>query len=189
MTTEGMSECLDAFIVALDQACDGQEKRWYASTLELQLASLAFCRACRSVQTLHVRVDQQTPPSLWSPLSSQTTANESSGEVLISNRIPAVQAYGATWLRGIWCAERLASVLWLQRLKRLVVDVDTAVNTVSWPASLQRLLFGNSFNQPITGIVLPASLQQLTFGWDFDQPIAEVEWPASLQQLSFKEQF
>ncbi|CAM9800715.1 unnamed protein product [Ectocarpus sp. 12 AP-2014] len=42
MTTEGRSECLGAFIVALNQTCDGQEKRWYASTPELQLVSLEF---------------------------------------------------------------------------------------------------------------------------------------------------
>lgn len=41
---------------ALNQACEGEEKRWYTSTLELQLASLAMCKACRSVPTWHVRV-------------------------------------------------------------------------------------------------------------------------------------
>ncbi|CAN0512055.1 unnamed protein product, partial [Ectocarpus sp. 12 AP-2014] len=39
-TTRGRSDCLDVFMVALNQACDGQDKRWYASTLELQLVSL-----------------------------------------------------------------------------------------------------------------------------------------------------
>ncbi|CAN0090492.1 unnamed protein product [Ectocarpus sp. 12 AP-2014] len=55
MISEGSSEHLDAFIVALNQTCDGGEKRWYASTLELQLASLEFvgradaCRPCTCV--------------------------------------------------------------------------------------------------------------------------------------------
>ncbi|CAM9602449.1 unnamed protein product, partial [Ectocarpus fasciculatus] len=132
MTTEGMSECLDVFFVALDQACDGQAKRWYASTLELQLVSLAFCGACRSVQTLHVRVAQQTPLSLWSPRALHIATNEGSGEVLISSRVPSLQAYGVTWLRR-YSAERLASAFWFQRLKRLEIDLNTAVNTVSWP--------------------------------------------------------
>ncbi|CAN0511524.1 unnamed protein product, partial [Ectocarpus sp. 8 AP-2014] len=57
----GRSKCLDAFVVALNQTCDGGDKRWYASTLELQLVSLEFCGACRRVPTLHVRVDRQTP--------------------------------------------------------------------------------------------------------------------------------
>ncbi|CAN0240998.1 unnamed protein product, partial [Ectocarpus fasciculatus] len=53
-TISGGSKCLDAFIVALNQACGGQEKRWYVSTLELQLVSLEFCGACRSAQLLDV---------------------------------------------------------------------------------------------------------------------------------------
>ncbi|CAM9615447.1 unnamed protein product, partial [Ectocarpus sp. 12 AP-2014] len=62
MTTEGgKRDYLDAFTVALNQACCG---RWYASTLELQLVSLEFCGACRRLQTLHVRVYRRIPPSL-----------------------------------------------------------------------------------------------------------------------------
>ncbi|CBJ26958.1 expressed unknown protein [Ectocarpus siliculosus] len=61
MNLEGRRKCLDAFIVALNQTCDGRENRWYASTLELQLVSLKFCGACRRFPTLHVRVDRQTP--------------------------------------------------------------------------------------------------------------------------------
>ncbi|CAM9787639.1 unnamed protein product, partial [Ectocarpus sp. 8 AP-2014] len=57
----GKSKCLDAFGVALNQTCDGGDKRWYASTLELQLVSLEFCGACRLVPTLHVCVDRQNP--------------------------------------------------------------------------------------------------------------------------------
>ncbi|CAN0165415.1 unnamed protein product, partial [Ectocarpus fasciculatus] len=30
----GGGHCLDAFMVALNQACDGHVKRWYVSTLE-----------------------------------------------------------------------------------------------------------------------------------------------------------
>ncbi|CAN0014854.1 unnamed protein product, partial [Ectocarpus sp. 6 AP-2014] len=97
MTTAGNSKCLDAFVVALNQACDGQEKRWYVSTLELQLVSLEVCGACRSVQTLHVRVKRQTPPSLWFPSQSHTTTNKRSPEVCISSRVPVVQAFGLTW--------------------------------------------------------------------------------------------
>ncbi|CAN0250932.1 unnamed protein product, partial [Ectocarpus fasciculatus] len=53
-TTEGGSKCLDAFILALNQAGDSQQKRWYVSTLELQLASLELCGVCRSAQMLDV---------------------------------------------------------------------------------------------------------------------------------------
>ncbi|CAN0551023.1 unnamed protein product, partial [Ectocarpus sp. 12 AP-2014] len=75
----GKVYCLDAFIVALNQVCDEHDKRWYASTLELQLVSLAFCGACRSVPTLQVRVDHKLPRSLWYPSTSHTVPNNRSG--------------------------------------------------------------------------------------------------------------
>ncbi|CAN0229897.1 unnamed protein product, partial [Ectocarpus fasciculatus] len=89
----GTNKCLDAFTVALNQACDGRQKRWYASTLELQLVSLEFCGACRSVKTLHVRVFPYTCPSLWSARQSHTTPDKGGLEVCISSRVPAVQAF------------------------------------------------------------------------------------------------
>ncbi|CAN0497102.1 unnamed protein product, partial [Ectocarpus sp. 12 AP-2014] len=96
-STEGESKCLDALIVALNQACDGQEGRWYASTLELQRVSLELCGACRSAQLLHVRVDEGTPPTLWSSRTSHTTSSQRNPEVGTLNRVPAVQAVGWTW--------------------------------------------------------------------------------------------
>ncbi|CAM9559017.1 unnamed protein product, partial [Ectocarpus fasciculatus] len=96
------------------------------------------CGACRSVQTLHVRIDGQTPRSLWSPRTSQITASGRRREVCISSRVPAVQAYGVTWGRRYLSAARLRSVIWPVGLKRLMFSVDTAVNVVSWPASLER---------------------------------------------------
>lgn len=72
----GGDRCLDAFVVALNQACEGRKNSWYTSTLELQLASLEFCKACRSVSTLRVLVDTTTPRSLmWAaePLDSATS--------------------------------------------------------------------------------------------------------------------
>ncbi|CAN0190334.1 unnamed protein product, partial [Ectocarpus sp. 12 AP-2014] len=96
-TILGRRRCLDAFIVALNQACDGGKRRWYASTLELQLVSLEVCGACRCVPVLHVRVRRRTPRSLWSPCKSHETADMRSGEGCISSRVPAVHAFGLTW--------------------------------------------------------------------------------------------
>ncbi|CAN0122947.1 unnamed protein product, partial [Ectocarpus fasciculatus] len=76
---------------------DGQQKWWYVSTLELQLASLELCGACRSAQVLDVRIDEDTPPTLWSSRTSHTTPTQRSPDVCISNRVPAVQAVGWTW--------------------------------------------------------------------------------------------
>lgn len=55
--------CLDVFTVALHQATEGE--RWYTSTAQLQLASLEFCKACRSVPTLYMKVDEDAPERLW----------------------------------------------------------------------------------------------------------------------------
>ncbi|CAN0455230.1 unnamed protein product, partial [Ectocarpus fasciculatus] len=60
-------------MLALNQACDGEEYRWYVSTLELQLVSLEFCGACRSAQLLDVRVDEHTPPTLWASRTPHAT--------------------------------------------------------------------------------------------------------------------
>ncbi|CAM9486440.1 unnamed protein product, partial [Laminaria digitata] len=57
----GNDRCLEAFTVALNQACWDGEKAWYVSTMHLQLASLEFCTACRAVPTLHVRISRGTP--------------------------------------------------------------------------------------------------------------------------------
>ncbi|CAN0073129.1 unnamed protein product, partial [Ectocarpus sp. 6 AP-2014] len=174
MTTGGKIEYLDVLMATLNPACDGQATRWYESTLELQRASRAFCEACRSFQTLHVRIDGRTPPSLWSPASS---------------RVPAVQAFGMTWVLGCSSAERRGSLLLQQRLKRLAINLDTPLDTTSWPIALEQLSFGNGFNQPIAGVEWPVSLRQLSFGERFNQPIVDVEWPVSLQQLSFGDYF
>ncbi|CAN0491918.1 unnamed protein product, partial [Ectocarpus sp. 12 AP-2014] len=93
----GKVNCLDAFIVALNQVGDEHDKRWYASTLELQLVSLAFCGACRSVPTIQVRVEQKLPRSIWYPSTSHTATNNGSGAVATWNGVPVVQAFGFTW--------------------------------------------------------------------------------------------
>lgn len=91
-------QCLSAFIVALSQTGKRGEKGWMSSTLELQLASLDFCRACRSVPTLRVSVDPQTPCSIWlAPKARAAPHTRSSKEDCISSRIPVVQAVSLTW--------------------------------------------------------------------------------------------
>lgn len=43
-----------------------------------------------------------------------------------------------------------------------------------WPASLQRLCFGNVLKQPIVRTGWPRFLRQLSFGDHLNQPIAEL---------------
>ncbi|CAM9126477.1 unnamed protein product [Ectocarpus sp. 4 AP-2014] len=82
----GENRCLDAFSIALKQAHKGREKRWYTSTLELQLVCLTFCCERRSIPALRVRVDEETPNSLWDP------------ETHISGRVPPVLALQLVWV-------------------------------------------------------------------------------------------
>ncbi|CAM9974370.1 unnamed protein product [Pylaiella littoralis] len=202
MSSAGGNMCLDAFIVALSQACEGGDKRWYASTLQLHLASMDFCRACRSIPILHVRIDDGSPRSLWNPGRAQPRPNTRSTKIRTSSRVPVVRALRLTlrlpmkvmqesaatelwtWvevmeLRGSSSAGFLRSIRLPHGLKRLVVDTDveTRVEGVSWPASLKQLSFGEWYNHPISGVVWPASLQQLSFGWIFDHPSPELCGP------------
>lgn len=88
----GTSWCLDAFIVALSQACEGNGKHWYTSTLQLQLTSLELCSACRSVPTLDVKVNGDSPRGLWALKKKPESNARSSKEVHISSRVLAVRA-------------------------------------------------------------------------------------------------
>ncbi|CAM9396513.1 unnamed protein product [Ectocarpus fasciculatus] len=176
MATEGRSRCLDAFVVALSQACGGRNKRWYASTLELQLTSLDMCRACRSTPIFHVRVNDHTPGSLWHSRTAQTGPNTRSSELRTSSRVPIVRAFRLTWslsmedllrkaaielwtwsqrleLQGSSCADSLGSevVWWPRGLTELVLqpNSDLATGNVWWPAHVQYLALLGSFNQPM----------------------------------------
>eukprot|EP00752_Nemacystus_decipiens_P017229 g15434.t1 len=187
------SRCLDAFIVALGQASAGGRTRWYTSTLELQLTSLGLCEACRSVPTLAVTVQHQTPRGLWAPRKTQTRpTTPSSKKPRSPGGVPVVRAVRLTWgLPMESLAEGIRMELWecsnVVRLRGTVNSVS--LKSVVWPAHLKQLSFGDFFNLPITGVVWPTSLQQLSFGYDFNGPIAGVVWPASLQQLSFGKAF
>ena len=165
----GAFRCVDAFTVALNQACEGGKNRWYTSSLELQLASLELCRACRKVPTLRVLVDDRTPRTLWSPRKTHNAdADTRSSKASRTSRVPVVRVLGVTW--GRFSAEDL--------MQRAAIE--------QWEGSVEMLSFGDNFDESIAGVVWPASLQQISFGDEFDQPIAGVVWPSSLQHLSFE---
>ncbi|CAM9393068.1 unnamed protein product, partial [Hapterophycus canaliculatus] len=198
----GPSRCLDAIIIALEQASDG--KRWYTSTKELQLASLQFCAACRSVPVFHLRVDSGTPTRLWTSAAARGTR---SAKKLSLTRVPAVRAREVTWgisaaaLRNVkgdvlskveWLSfgndfngSPIHGATWPESLQHLTFewDFNQPIEMVRWPASLQVLSLGIDFNQPIKRVSWPSSLRQLILGRSFNQPINGVSWPASLQEL------
>lgn len=189
----GETRRLKAFLVPLNQGCEPGGKRWYDSTLELQLASKAFCETFRSVPTLRVSVNYQTPRSLRCPRSDD------------ENDVPIVRARGLTWalptedlvraaaieqwkclkvlqLDGPLSAASLEAMVWPHGLERLTLGdhFNQPVAGVTWPVSLKHLAFGYYFNQCIVGTAWPASLELLWFGWNFNQSIDGVEWPSSL---------
>ncbi|CAN0268885.1 unnamed protein product [Ectocarpus fasciculatus] len=170
-----------------------------------------MCRACRSTPILHVRVNDQTPQSLWASRTTQTRPNTRSSKLRVSSRVPVMRALRLTWalsmeallrkaaielwrwsqrleLQGSWCASSEGSKgVWPRGLTQLDLPTDSDIPTdnVWWPVRLQNLGLGGIFDQPIAGVVFPEFLQQLSFGTKFDQPIVGVTWPSSLQQLSF----
>ena len=171
----GGSRFVDALLVALGQACDGGKKRWYTSTLELQLVSLELCGACRSIPTLHIRVEALTPAPLWSPRKARRRGQDA---LLAVSRVPDVRAAHWTWALPMEF-----------RVMMTDTSLEAAMEAVQWPLSLRTISFGDMFNQPISGAVWPPSLQQLSFGYYFNQPVAGVVWPASLRQISFDSNF
>ena len=180
----GASLCRGALTFSVNQASQEGDRCWYTSTLELQLASLELCRACRSVSTLHVLVNKDTPRRLWDPLRAP--------DVPVPSRVPLVRPIGLTWTLRTDGVQLISST---PKFMSFDDDFNEPIQGVEWPASLQRLSFGDRFNRPIVGVVWPASLQQLSFGRRlssggcFNQPVMGVAWPANLQQLSFGTSF
>lgn len=86
----GGSRCLDALAAALKQSCEGGKTRWYTSTRNQQLASLG-------VPTMHVRVDDQTPTSLWYSRQPPNRPNPRSSRGCVLSRVPVVRAHRLAW--------------------------------------------------------------------------------------------
>ncbi|CAN0008046.1 unnamed protein product, partial [Hapterophycus canaliculatus] len=166
----GPSRCLDAFAVTLNQACDTDD--WYTTTVKLQLASLQFCVACRSVPTLHLRVDKKTPARPWSDEDATRPPWRKAAAP------PAARPRGFDW--------RIKEVAWPGSLRRLTFGIGfhRRVDGASWPSSLEQLAFRGALNQPVDRVKWPASLQQLDLGWDFPEPLDRASWPRSLLVLN-----
>ncbi|CAM9925845.1 unnamed protein product [Scytosiphon promiscuus] len=205
----GQDPTLAAFTVALQQASDGE--RWYTSTEELQMTSMQFCVACRSVTTLTLTVNSRTPARL---LAAAADASYSRQKRFCSSLVPRLRARQLVWklqtankLRKtthafasassiVFCASFVGSlegIAWPNRLKLLKFEYfgkyDAPIAGVAWPKSLERIDFGVEFNQPVEGVRWPASLQRLSFGHLFDQPVEGVAWPDSMTHIAFGERF
>ncbi|CAN0365078.1 unnamed protein product [Ectocarpus sp. 6 AP-2014] len=137
------SRCLDALIVALTNAGDGQG--WYTPTTQLQLASLDFCTACRTVPTVHLTVDGDVPARLKAGIDNGG-----------ASRVPAFRPRCVTWNKPIAAL-------------RGEDDVFADVRVLVLGHGLGRV--GVRFNRWLDGLQLPPALQDLTFGQWYDRPI------------------
>jgi len=143
------NRCLDAFVVALNQASRRAEwGRWYTSTRELQLASLGLCRVCRSVPTLHARVSEKTPRTLWSSPSSLSSPPSPSPappgagcwRAGVPTRVPVVRAVALTWELPLEVLVRGASAelwRWSSYLQLRGSVLVTGLGAVAWPKDLR----------------------------------------------------
>ena len=154
----GNDRCLQAFTAALNQACGGGGKTWYVSTMNLQLASVQLCIACRAVAPLHVRLGQGIPRSMWATDISPAQPATEVAELPVPSRVPVVQMLSATWdidLRTFRSSQRPCAEApsrgW--RLKLSCFSVEGGVNSVTWPVSLLKLSFGAGFNHSNDGLV------------------------------------
>lgn len=192
-------------MVALGHNWDGS--LWFPSTKELQLASLEFCAACRSVTTMTLTVDENTPRRLL----TAPDAPPPNQKRLRSTRVPRLRALQVLWnmstsaeLRrpiyalanvtmisfGVRFTDSLDDVLWPHRLSSLSLSNKSRCTPfftvgISWPTTLQKVTLDGRFDELIGGVVWPTSMTELRFGTSFNQPIEEVKWPVSLQRLRF----
>lgn len=181
----GHPACLDAFTVALNESCDGTQ--WYASTMELQLASLGFCKACRSVSTLRLTVEKATPARLWNDAAAHTISAALKRPK--ATRVPVLQPRDVTWKLPAGSMKDVARVFEKMRGLTLGDLVMDTVDGVSWPASLRSLTFGRRYNRSVDGVLWPTSVECVTFGDCFNNPIQDVTWPTRLLKLTFGEKF
>ena len=181
----GLSRCLDAFIVALNQPGDTNTrwniKPWYTSTKELQLASLEFCAACRSVPRLDVTVTKRTPTRLW--MGAPTRATRSTKR-LSSTRVPVVRASRVIRERSASDLRNMGDVLSKAKLFIFDSEFNGDVRGVVWPASIESLGFSKAFKLPLQGLPWPESLQTLIFEGGVAN-LAGAAWPSSLRTLLF----
>lgn len=141
-------------MVALNQACEGVDKRWFSSTLELQRVSLDFCRACRSFSNLLIKVGPSTPHNLWTirePLPQRIKRSNATA-LDTRSRVPEVRP--------------LALTFW--------GNINSAIAGATSSSSVRSITSGDSFDAPVGSVVWPAFVQQVKFGPFFDQPIVGV---------------
>lgn len=181
----GSARCLNAFTIALGQA---SERKWYTSTLELQLASFEVCVACRGVRTLLVTVDEYIPLSLWDDHDSFCDPLKRPEK----RRLPARRAAAVAWKMPagmlVPVLSEAALLRGATRMQLTGVDYGQLDFEVAALSRWDDLIF-----QPVTRLVhSPRSYFEamLTFLDEDETPINTIQtksrlsWPSTLRQLS-----
>eukprot|EP00903_Cladosiphon_okamuranus_P012627 g11813.t1 len=162
---------------------------WYTSARELAITSVEVCMACRKVPVMRVKVDGDTPMTLFKKAS-------------ITSYIPPISSSAlkeVRWLMPVSFVSTPIATEVLARVECLIVDDDynfpvanvlfppnlKPIAGLSWPTSLMKLAFGFRFNQPVDNISWPHIMVELTFGYRFNHPVENVSWPARLEKLTF----
>jgi len=161
------------------------------------------------VTTVHLRVDDDTPPHLLAPAEDDAPAASGNHETA---RVPRLRALAVTWERNssveldspIYALAEVdvftffggfngsvANVAWPLRLRGIEFgdDFDQPVSSVVWPPTIETLAFGYFFDQMVEGVSLPPTLKNLSFDDSFNRPIAGVSWPPLLQRIRFGLEF
>ncbi|EGC33860.1 hypothetical protein DICPUDRAFT_80380 [Dictyostelium purpureum] len=74
-----------------------------------------------------------------------------------------------------------------QSVKELIYNLDSCIKISS--SSVETLIFGFKFNQPLSAGVIPPSVETLIFGEDFNQPLSAGVIPSSVKKIIFGEYF
>lgn len=177
------SLCLDAVASFLEHTRNEQQQLGVSET-ELQLASLSFCKAVRTVPNGKFKVCGSTPRWLW---ASDVAYPDPEFEVGRTSRVPRLRPLCVAWDLP---AKELGRVAFVG-IQVLVFsnNFHDSVEGVAWPSRLRSVTFGDAFNQPVQEVSWPESLKELNFGDRFNQEIDGVSWPQSLEQLSFGKHF
>eukprot|EP00904_Undaria_pinnatifida_P001034 jgi/Undpi1/10931/HiC_scaffold_3.g01457.m1 len=196
-TTSATLLFLRAVNVILNNHTNGIQ--WFDSTVNLQLASVQLCSACRYTRKYHVRVPWGTPQWMWAPALRQHAYSLLDGRVRAPwqddveqpERVPALRVRGITWGLSTTSALFLERNEFVAGLENVVFGdyFNDDISGVVWPRGLKRLKFGREFNRTIRSADWPASLRHLTFGNWFNQALESVVWPTELQTLSFGDLF
>ena len=148
----------------------------------VNLQTLAALRSLKLIQTFNQSLDAVELPQLEA-LSFGTSFNQDIDLI----RFPKLRSLSFGDASTAWSGSFFFfNVFTLPQILGCTKWGNTRFNQrlTTLPENLERLNFGNAFNQSLEGVQFPRSLQSLTFGVAFRQRMNEIDLPESLQSLT-----